>query len=151
MTTLKNFRNKNDIQKIEGKTFDKKNIHFIRKGQKINVYDFIQSGREDTEIYPMIEKYGIIKTNKDLEKPLLYGEFTELQNLRDVQEKMILADNLWDRMSLEQRKFYHNNKMEFVRYPTKYADFKKEQLQNIRDNNNTLPQETKPTTGEDNK
>ena len=125
---IKTYRNKTERYEDKGQSFDRENIFIIKKGQKINVYDMIQAGREDTEIYPMLEKYGCIKTNKELNKPLLYGDFEELQDLRDIQEKMQLADNLWQRLDLETRKKYGHNKMAFINDPTKYLEKPKEQI-----------------------
>ena len=40
-------------------TFDKDKIFIIKFGQKINVYDMMQENNVDTDIYKIMQKYGI--------------------------------------------------------------------------------------------
>ena len=54
---VKNFKI-NIERKRMAQDFNKEEITVTKAGKEINVYNFIQENREDTEIYPTLEKYG---------------------------------------------------------------------------------------------
>lgn len=90
-----------------------------RAGQKLNVRDWIDSGREDTEIYQTLEKYGCID-RMIVNKEQIFGDLTEIKNLRDSIEQIKEADNLWNKLPLDFRKVFLNDKKEFIRNGLEY-------------------------------
>lgn len=97
----------------KAQSYNPKEIFWIKNGEKINVYDFIQSGREDTEIYPTLEKYGSIK-RMELDTPAVYAQFESIQNLRDCLEQQKQADQMWNALPLEIRQTFNHNKYDFM-------------------------------------
>lgn len=93
--------------------FDKKSIYWIKNGEKVNVYDYIQEGREDTEIYPTLEKYGSIK-RMEIDTPAVYNQFEKVMNLRDCLEQQKEADKMWNNLPLEIRQTFNHDKYEFM-------------------------------------
>ncbi|UPW41192.1 internal scaffolding protein [Sigmofec virus UA08Rod_5228] len=103
-------------------SFDKENIVFEKMGKKINIYDFIQEGREDTEIYPTLEKYGCIDKMM-LNREDVYADYTELQKMRDyrgVKDFEIQAKNMFYNLPLEVRKEFDNDINKFTRGADEY-------------------------------
>lgn len=96
--------------------FDKKNIFIEMKGKKINMYDMIQAGREDTELYATLEKYGCIKQEVlDAKKAdAVYGDLTEITNLRSHEHQLKKAENLWKGLPLETRREFDHDIHKFM-------------------------------------
>lgn len=93
--------------------YDTDNIHIVKGGKKIYLNEFIQENREDTEIYPMLEKYdGSYKTRTDFEA--LTGDFTAVKDLRGALEQEKAADEMWMNLPLELRNEFNNSKHEFL-------------------------------------
>lgn len=86
----------------------------IRAGKEIHVREWIESGREDTELYPTLEKYGSIE-RIIVDREQIYGDLSKIKDLRDSIEKMKEADNMWMNLPLELRKEFLNDKNEFMR------------------------------------
>lgn len=86
----------------------------IRAGKTINVRDWIDSAREDTELYPTLEKYGSIE-RIIVNKEQIFGDLTAIKGLRDIIEQQKQADNMWAQLPLEFRKEFLNDKNEFMR------------------------------------
>lgn len=102
--------------------FDKEKIVFEKKGKKINIYDFIQEGREDTEIYPTLEKYGCID-KMILNREDVYADYTELQKMQDlrgVKDFEIQAKTMFYNLPLEVRKEFDNDINKFTRGADNY-------------------------------
>lgn len=72
----------NKLSKESVQNFDRKKIEITKAGKTYNVYDSIQANREDTEIYPTLEKYG------NLEKM----ERTASENQQKISEIMTIGD-----------------------------------------------------------
>lgn len=109
--------------------FDKNKIVFEKNGKKINVYDFIQEGREDTEIYPTLEKYGCID-KMILNREDVYADYTELQKmqgLRGVKDFEIQAKTMFYNLPLEVRKEFDNDINKFTRGADNYIAKLKEE------------------------
>lgn len=100
-------------KQTKGQSFDKEKIFIVMKGQKINMYDKIQEGREDTEIYPTLEKYGCIDVMK-ANFQTISEELTEVKGLRDMFHKQQKAREMWERLPLDVRQKFNNNHYEFV-------------------------------------
>lgn len=102
-----------DEHKREQQKFDIKKTYFIRKGKKINVYDFIQSNREDTEIIPTLRKYGNLKP-MEVDYEGMYETFTEKIGLREVLDLNRKAEEMFDSLPAEIKVQFNNDKYEFA-------------------------------------
>lgn len=95
--------------------FDREKITVKMAGKEINVYDFIQAGREDTEIYPVLEKYGCIDKIKRTDQEL-YADITAIQKLdglRGIVEQQRQAKEMFEQLPMEIRKEFNNSLNEF--------------------------------------
>lgn len=70
------------LSKESAQNFDKTKIEITKAGKTYNVYDSIQAQREDTEIYPTLEKYGNLEK---MERPAN-------ENLKTISEIMTIGD-----------------------------------------------------------
>ena len=98
----------------KSQTFDKSKITLTKAGKTFNVYDKIQEAREDTEIYPTLEKYGCID-RMILNTQGVYGDFTTFKGLREIKEQQQMADRMFNNLPLETRKVFNNDKNVFMR------------------------------------
>lgn len=104
-------------RKRKQQNFDAKKIFIEKAGKKINMYDFIQESREDTEIYPTLEKYGCIDKMM-LNREDVYTDYTELQKLgglRGVKDFEIKAKNMFYNLPTEIRKEFDNDINKFTK------------------------------------
>lgn len=108
------FRKRKERKRAQ-QEFDREKITFKRNGIDVNVYDYIQEGREDTEIYEVLEKYGCIdkikRTNEEL-----YADITAIQKLdglRGIVEQQKQAKSMFENLPLEVRKEFNNSLNEF--------------------------------------
>ena len=81
---VKNFKI-NIERKRMAQDFNKEEITVTKAGKEINVYNFIQESREDTEIYPTLEKYGCID-RMVINEPDVYSD---LRNIKDLRNSLI--------------------------------------------------------------
>lgn len=95
-------------------TFDKDTITLTKAGKAFNVYDKIQENREDTEIYPTLEKYGCIDRMM-LDTRGVYADFQEFKGLREMKEQQIKADEMFNSLPLDVRIQFQNDKNLFMR------------------------------------
>lgn len=102
--------------------FDREKITMKRAFGEVNVYDFIQEGRADTEIYPTLEKYGSIdRLKKDLteeQQRALYQDFTLIQEMGDyrgVKDYQAKANKMFYELPLEIRKEFANDINKFTK------------------------------------
>lgn len=102
-----------------------------RAGQILNVREWIDSAREDTELYKTLEKYGCIDRML-INVEDVYGDMTQIMDLRDSLEQIRQADKLWETLPLDFRKEFLNDKKEFMRsgmdYLKKKIDAQKEKV-----------------------
>lgn len=100
--------------------FNHKKITFRKAGKDINIYDLTQAGREDTEIYPTLEKYGILPSVETAAQFLanraggFYAEFEQMMDLRDFHEIRQRSNEMWQDLPQEIRDKFHNDKEEFM-------------------------------------
>lgn len=101
-------------------SFDKEKITMKRAFGEVNVYDFIQEGREDTEIYPTLEKYGSIEPMKlkveNAEQ--MYNDFTQIQDLggyRGILDYQKKAKEMFYQLPSELRKEFNNDINKFTK------------------------------------
>lgn len=96
------------------KHFDPNEIFITKAGKKINVNQWIQESKDDTEIYAMIEKYHGDINAIPKEFGGIIGDLTEYQDLRTVMDKEIKAKEMWESLPLKLRAEFGNNKYEFL-------------------------------------
>ena len=94
-------------------SFDKDTIEIKKAGKTINVYQMIQENREDTEIYPTLEKYGSIERMK-LDSEGTYADLRNIKDLRNSIEQVQQADVLWQNLPLDTRREFGHSKKEFI-------------------------------------
>lgn len=94
--------------------FNKEEITLTKAGKTYNVYDAIQEAREDTEIYPTLEKYGCIDRMM-LDTQGIYGDFTTFKGLRELKDQQKLADQMFYNLPLETRQIFNNDKNIFIK------------------------------------
>ncbi len=100
-------------------SYDKSKITITQAGITRNMYDLIQDARNDTEIYPTLEKYGCIdKMIMDTGK--VYGELVDIQDTRDVFEANEKANQLWISLPIDERKKFNNDIKTFFKYGETY-------------------------------
>ena len=99
--------------------FDKSKITLTKAGKTYNIYDKIQEGREDTEIYPTLEKYGCIDRMM-LNKQGVYADFKNFNDLRDLKDQQNMATNMFYNLPLETRKEFNNDINTFVKEGEKW-------------------------------
>lgn len=98
----------------KSQSFDKSKISLTKAGKTFNVYDKIQEAREDTEIYPTLEKYGCIDRMM-LDTQGVYADFTSFKGLREMKDQQKMADQMFYNLPLETRKVFNNDKNVFMR------------------------------------
>lgn len=108
-----------DWREKKAQKFDKSKITLTKAGKTYNVYDKIQEGREDTEIYPTLEKYGCIDRMM-LDKQGVYADFQNFNDLRDLKDQQNMATNMFYALPLETRKEFNNNINTFVKEGEKW-------------------------------
>lgn len=124
--------------------FDREKITVKMAGKEINVYDFIQAGREDTEIYPVLEKYGCLDRIKRTDEEL-YQDVTAIQKLdglRGMVEQQRKAQEMFESLPMETRKYFNNSLNDFSLHAQEY-------LQNLGEKiENSKPKETEVNNNE---
>lgn len=97
----------------------KENYSLTQYGEKFNLYQHIQNAREDTEIIPTLEKYGMAKGIEVLKRydpekaSKYYGDFREITDMRNMMDKSKKAEEMWKALPLEIRQKFGNSKREF--------------------------------------
>lgn len=116
------YKYKNPYGSTKGKfqqTFDM-NETVKMAGKEINCYERIQEAREDTEIYPTLEKYGCLeKIPMDVNKT--FNDFTEFKDLRTLKDQQIKANQMWLDLPWEIRAHFDNNINEFIEHGENYV------------------------------
>lgn len=133
MAKTSKYRNKTDERQRVQQKFDREKIFITKYGKKINMYDMIQQGRQDTEIYPTLEKYGCMENamavmNDPAHRESVYMEFTEMLNMRDLHERQRAADNLWESLPLKIREQFNHDPLEFMQNGEKWLKDYAEQV-----------------------
>lgn len=126
----------NDWRERHAMEFDKDKITLKKAGQEYNVYDMIQEAREDTELYPTLEKYGCIEGHMSLDSGKMYADFKEFKDLRTLKDMERKADEMFYSLPLEIRQKFNNDKSVFMRDGEKWLTSELEktipvQVQNV--------------------
>lgn len=118
--------------------FDREKITIKKAGIEYNVYDKIQEAREDTEIYPTLEKYGCLdRLQLDAEK--MYGDFTAFKDLRTMKDQQIKAEEMFYQLPLEVRQHFNNDMSLFMKDGEKWL---KNKIESEKPKEETPKQET---------
>lgn len=86
-------------------------------GKIMNVAEWIEAGREDTEIYPVLEKYGCIDKIKRTDEEL-YMDVTAIQKLdglRGIMAHAKEAKEMFELLPVDIRKEFNNDINKFSR------------------------------------
>nr|DAO66050.1 MAG TPA: hypothetical protein [Microviridae sp.] len=124
MAALRKFNIHNRAER-RAQEYNKEEIKITIAGEEKNVYQMIQEAREDTEIYPTLEKYGCLdKLGVDNDK--MFEDMRELgkMNLRDIKEQQKKAMELWYKLPVETRNEFGNNHKEFMEKGEKWLKAK---------------------------
>lgn len=111
-------------------TESKDNYSLTQRGETYNLYQHIQDAREDTEVIPTLEKYGMAKGLEKLKKydesriQEYMGDFHELGNMRNLMDKAKKAEEMWWNMPSEVREEFGNSPREFIDKGHKWAETK---------------------------
>lgn len=101
----------------EGRIFDPE-ITVFRQGKKIKVQDWIEAGRDGTNVYEIIEKYGLDYAKNHMGLPNLKAiqeDLSHIHGLQDLLEINKRAQRNWEQLPLEIRKKFNNNRNDFVK------------------------------------
>lgn len=113
--------------------YDKDKITIVKGGKKINVYDMIQEAREDTEIYPTLEKYGMINSMAT-DKKLIYADISEALSYQDLAEQDARLNTIFEEMPAKERNKFDNDFYKFKQNGLKtYEEEAKTNLQKIQE------------------
>lgn len=140
---LKN-REKNRHKYCQNFSNSKENYSITQYGEKYNLYQHIQNAREDTEIIPTLEKYGMAKGMEKLKRynpedaAKYYGNFSELSDFRNLMDKSKKADEMWKGLPLELRQKFGNSQREFME---KGASWLKEEQEKFLAENQPITEE----------
>ena len=115
--------------------FDRENIMMTKAGQTFNVYDYIQEQRDDTELYPTLQKYGCIPQQL-LDTNKAFADFTEFNDLRDLNDQQIKAKEMFYNLPADIRQKFNNNIGDFVKNGFEYL--KAKIAEETAQNNNTM-------------
>lgn len=99
------------IEKAKAKVFGKPT--FEKYGKELDIQEYIEAGREDTEIYPTLEKYGCL-ARMERTAGEIYGDFTEYNDLRGNLEKAKKIKDMWNQMDTKVKNEFNNDMNEFV-------------------------------------
>lgn len=86
---------------------------FIKYGKEIDIQEYIEEGRVDTEIYPCLEKYGCLKPLERTPSEI-YGDFTEYNDLRGNLEKAKKIKDMWANIDTKIKNEFNNDMNEFI-------------------------------------
>lgn len=110
-------------EQTPGQTYDKDNIFTVKAGKKYNNYKKIQEGREDTEIYPTLEKYGCID-RMIVKEADVYEDMRGIKDLRNTMDQLKAAEKIWQNLPVDVRREFNHSKREFLERGEKWAKTK---------------------------
>ncbi len=99
------------IIESQGTTFGKPK--FKKYGKEIDIQEYIEAGRDDTEIYPCLEKYGCLKPLERTPSEI-YADCTEYNDLRSTIEKGRKLKEIWANMPNHIKNKFNNDPNEFI-------------------------------------
>lgn len=103
--------------------YDRKTITITKGGKTYNLYDSIQAAREDTEIYPTLEKYGNLQRMEN-NPNLIYADISEALDLRGLYNQDIRLQEIFENLPTEERKQFNNDFYQFKEFGLKHYEEK---------------------------
>ena len=92
--------------------YDRKKIMITKGGKTYNLYDSIQAAREDTEIYPTLEKYGSLQCMERTGKQI-YADVSEALDLQGMYNQDLKLREIFDNLPAEERRAFNNDYYNF--------------------------------------
>lgn len=90
--------------------YDRKKIMITKAGKTYNLYDSIQAAREDTEIYPTLEKYGNLETMGDKKNTqMIYADISEALDLRGLYNQDLKLKEIFENLPAKERNQFGND------------------------------------------
>lgn len=99
------------IEKSKGTEFG--HPTFVKYGKEYDIQEYIEAGREDTEIYECLEKYGCLKPLERTPSEI-YADCTEFNDLRSSIEKGRKLKESWDQLPAKIKNQFNNDMHEFA-------------------------------------
>lgn len=99
---------------ITGKDY-KLDESVTKAGEKYVYYDRIQTARQDTEIYPTLEKYGCLDPII-VNKEKMYIDIRNMKtDARSLKEMTMKADEMWNKLPHDIKAKFENNRDLFMK------------------------------------
>lgn len=92
--------------------YDRKKIMITKGGKTYNLYDSIQAAREDTEIYPTLEKYGSLQCMERTGKQI-YADVSEALDLQGMYNQDLKLREIFDNLPSQERRIFGNDYYNF--------------------------------------
>lgn len=118
------------IPKSKGSKFGKPT--FKKFGKEIDIQEYIEEGRTDTEIYPCLEKYGCLKPLERTPSEI-YTDCTEYNDLRTTIEKGRKLKEIWANMPTKIKNQFNNDPNEFIDRGTEWAKKEKQKMEEAKE------------------
>lgn len=119
----------------KGKVFNQK-LMVHRQGKDIIVDEWIQSGKEGTNIYDVIEKYGMAYAMNTMGIAGLKGITEDISGIHNLQDVLMMnkkAIEGWQSLPADLRKEFGNNRLEFAKNGKKWLENKIKSLEPKKD------------------
>lgn len=115
---------KNERKKYQ-LSLDRKKIFITKGGKTYNLYDYIQENREDTEIYPTLEKYGNIdRMQKETNPKMIYADVSNALDLRGMFEQDKKLQTIFENLPSNERNIFNNDFYQFRENGLQYYEAK---------------------------
>ena len=89
--------------------YDRKKIMISKGGKTYNLYDSIQAAREDTEIYPTLEKYGSLECMEKKNVHMIYADVSEALDLQGMYNQDLKLQEVFDNLPSRERNIFNND------------------------------------------
>lgn len=131
-------------KKTKGQTFGEPFV--VKCGKIIKNREWIEEGREDTEVSKVLEKYGVEGFKKMTEdaKMGIYADISSVGDLRSNLEKVHQAEDLWKGLPLEIREEFNHDKNLFIETGLNWAKKKSAEILTKREIKQEQPTATEP-------
>lgn len=99
----------------DAKVFEKEIVH--RQGKDICIDDWIQAGKVGTNIYDVIETYGLDYAKQNMGIAGLKAIVEDVSKINGLQDVMMMnkrAIEAWEKMPIEIKQKFGNNRLEFA-------------------------------------
>lgn len=103
--------------------YDRKTITITKGGKTYNLYDSIQAAREDTEIYPTLEKYGNLQI-MEVNPNIVYADISEALDLRGLYNQDLKLQEIFENLPAKEKKEFNNDFYQFKEHGLKYYEDK---------------------------